>query len=177
MKPKYSLLQTGPLSWQIVDASGTHQLGQSVATAAIAQKMLDRWNEPETRRASAPSRVLWSDVGTLALMRVMQEYDFVIPAKRQADWRAPVDETGARLRGSLPSLSISTATLLATDGIVAYFVLGDDKTLLYGHLAAFVESTSGRAADEKREKKVSPAKANKVQAALDLLNEFFTAKG
>lgn len=169
--------------WTVVDARGVRSISVPVSETA-AQKIADRFNEESGRakRASAPARIFWSDAASTSLMETMQTYDFVIPAKRQADWRAPRDEDGTRFRGSLPSLSIATATLLATDGIVAYFVLGDDKTLLYGHLAAFVEATESHGAfranavrKERGASAKSPKKSN-VQLALDMLTAALEGK-
>lgn len=162
------LLTSG--KWTVVDSNGASVLSAPVSEA-VARKLASRWHEEPEKRASRPARIFWSDSASTSLMETMQAYDFTIPAKRQADWRAPLDETGARFRGSIPSLSIASAVLLATDGIVAYFVLGDDKTLLYGHLAAFEETKQPREA-RKEGRKTSPRKS-KVQSALDLLSEYF----
>lgn len=172
---QYHIKQLAPDKWLVCDADGTPAIAKP-CSLKVAQKLAARWNElsPEAGRRSAPAEIRWSDAGSTVLMATMSKYGFVIPAKRQADWRAPRDESGEMLRGSLPSLSISSATLLATDGIVAYFVLGDDETLLYGHLAAFEENLGGPAGDKRKDGKAPSAKkVAKVQAALDLLNKHF----
>lgn len=169
----YSPLHISGDRWTVVDAKGVRSIEVPVSHIA-ATKIAEQFNETHERRTYVP-RVVWSDAASTALMETMQTYDFTIPAKRQADWRAPRDEDGTRFKGALPSLSIATATLLATDGIVAYFVLGDDKTLLYGHLAAFVEATESHGAfranavrKERGASAKSPKKSN-VQLALDML--------
>ncbi len=171
----YSIKPLSGDRYTVVDSNGSSAIAVPVSQIA-ATKIAAQFNESAERssekRASGPAKIVWSDTATSNLVETMQTYDFVIPAKRQADWRAPRDEDGTRFRGSLPSLSISTAVLLATDGIVAYFVLGDDKTLLYGHLAAFVPATAGPQATKGRASKSpkTPKKSN-VQAALDMLTQ------
>lgn len=83
------------------------------------------------------------------LIATLEQYRFVLPANA-IEWRA------RRTKGSSPSLNLSSVTLLATDGIVAYFVLGDDETLFYGHLAAFEEDKAERPRAVKKERKLSP---------------------
>lgn len=83
------------------------------------------------------------------LIATLGQYGFVLPANA-IEWRAK------RVKGSLPSLSIHSATLLATDNIVAYFVLGDDTTLFYGHLAAFEPDKEEKEPKPRKERKLSP---------------------
>ncbi len=65
-----------------------------------------------------------------AIVRVMTTYGITLPANA-IEWR--VKET----KGTLPSFNYSVM-LLATDGILGWFLLGDGETLFYGHLKAFV---------------------------------------
>lgn len=83
------------------------------------------------------------------LIATLERYRFVLPANA-IEWRAKRD------RGTIPSLNLSSVTLLATDGIVAYFVLGDDETLFFGHLAAFEKDEAERPVAVKKERKLSP---------------------
>lgn len=83
------------------------------------------------------------------LIQTLAEYKFVLPGNA-IEWRAK------RTRGSIPSLNFNSVTMLATDGVVAYFVLGDDVTLFYGHLAAFEEDKGELEPKPKKEKKLSP---------------------
>jgi len=132
----------------IVDANGENAIAAPCAEA-VAERLAARWNK-EKKRTGAPVRIGWTDGASTALMEMMKKYAFVIPARRQADWRA------ADAKGAVPSLNLA-CRLVATDGVVAYFVLGDEETLFYGHLANFVEDKpeprSGQESDEKRSRK------------------------
>lgn len=109
------------------------------------------------------------------LLSLMRKHGFVLP-RNAIEWRVVLDQTGKPLRGSLPSLSISTASLLCTDGIVAYFLLGDDSTLFFGHLAAFEKAKEARASLARGRgdapKKTSSPRKSSVEAALALLADF-----
>lgn len=165
---KYSTKQINDGQWLVVDQNDEPAIACPVSHA-VAEKLAERWNEtPEAQGLRPPAKIEWSDAGSTLLMAAMQKYGFVIPAKRQADWRAK-DE-----KGTLPSLGINSVTLVATDGIVAYFLLGDDKTLFFGHLSAFVENKKESAAlrAEGREKKPRVPKKSSVDAAMALLVDF-----
>lgn len=110
------------------------------------------------------------------LLALMKAHAFVLP-RNAIEWRPVTDASGFPLRGSLPSLSISTATLLCTDGIAAFYLLGDDTTLFFGHLTAFVENKKEKEENSRKatggtEKKPSKRKSD-VSAALALLQGYF----
>lgn len=129
----YSPFKRDSGAWTVIDEHANALVAAPLSEIA-ANKIADRWNSaPKVRMVAGPASN-YSDSETLRLMSQMEKYRFVIPAKRQADWR------GRDEKGSLPSLGIHSCILVATDGIVAYFVLGDDETLFYGHLAAFEET-------------------------------------
>lgn len=64
------------------------------------------------------------------LIDVMREFNITLP-RNAAEWRR------ADARGTLPAFN-HTVRVLATDGVVAWFLLGDGRTTFFGHLAAFV---------------------------------------
>lgn len=155
--------------WLVVDSNDISAIAKP-CSHAVAVKLAERWSTEPEERTAGPRRIPWSDAASTALMTVMQKHGFVIPAKRQAEWRA-VNE-----KGSIPSLGISTAVLLATDGIVAYFLLGDDETLFFGHLAAFEPREARKDEDGKSKSSKKPRKSS-IDAALALLADFVKNSG
>lgn len=75
----------------------------------------------ENRRANASDN----------LVARMQQLRFVLP-RNAIEWRT------ADGLGQLPGILRGAVRLVATDGILAIFVLGDGETTFEGHLANFV---------------------------------------
>ena len=104
-----------------------------------------------------------------ALMDVMQKHKLTLP-RNQAEWRVASGPDGEDLRGELVGILVGEVKVLCTDGLLAYFLLGDGETVVYGHLAnlkaAKREDGGPRRADGKPK---APRKG--VSLALEYLNE------
>lgn len=88
---------------------------------------------------------------------LMSRYGVTLPANAIA-WRATLTPEGKPPSGWIASLDIPCRMIL-TDGVVAWFLLGDDK-LFFGHFQNFEEEK------EKKPRKAS-AKAARLAAALE----------
>ncbi len=90
-----------------------------------------------------------------SLVRIMTTYGITLPANA-IEWRVK------EAKGTLPAFNYSV-TLLVTDGILGWFLLGDGETLFYGHLAAFVPDEKEKVYKGPRKPKVK----SKRQQLLD----------
>lgn len=73
-----------------------------------------------------------------SLLRLISLHNLTLPSNA-IEWRGK-----DYVKGALKGL-ISTVYLIATDGIVAWFLLGDKETPFFGHLANFEEAKEDKA--------------------------------
>lgn len=73
------------------------------------------------------------------LIGVMARYNLTLP-RNAAEWRVAYGKDGQDVRGELRGIVTGEVRLLCTDGVVAWFVLGDGETVLFGHLGNLVVS-------------------------------------
>lgn len=73
------------------------------------------------------------------ILTIMLRHGLTLPSNA-IEWRAK-----AYIKGALTPL-FSRVFLIATDGVVAWFLLGDRETLFFGHLSNFVEEKEERPA-------------------------------
>lgn len=79
------------------------------------------------------------------LIALMQRYGLTF-GRNAIEWRVCRAKDGGDLIGDMPGVSSGRVRILCTDGLLAWFLLGDDKTILFGHLANFEEDKELRKA-------------------------------
>lgn len=103
------------------------------------------------------------------LIDLMARYRLTLP-RNAADWRRAYGKDGADVTGELPGIASGKVKLLCTDGLLAWFLLGDGETVLWGHLANFVEDKPDK---QPREAGMGrqPRSAKGVALALEFLTQ------
>lgn len=84
----------------------------------------------------------------VALLSVMEQHGLTLP-RNAIEWRY-----GQLKVGTHTALGF-TVRLLCTDGVVAWFLLGDGVTTMFGHLTNFEETKEEREASVPRAKQKS----------------------
>lgn len=99
-----------------------------------------------------------------ALISLIGKYSLVLP-KNSSEWRVALTPEGRHPQGSHAQL-FSSLTLLCTDGVVAFALLGDDETVVFIQLKAFIPREEDKPAMEHRK---SPKSKSKKQLELERL--------
>ncbi len=106
-----------------------------------------------------------------AMLNILRDYSLTIRAKDFPLWRPT-----ARSNGSIPGVALNV-TIIATDGILGYFVYDDPNVpVLCGHIQFFsgevrpLFSTSAKRTASRRGHN-KPSRKTKLQQAIDLLQQ------
>lgn len=78
------------------------------------------------------------------IVDVLEAYGLTLP-RNAIEWRVPRDSDNQLFYGKHTALRCHV-TLLLTDGVVCWFLLGDGLTLLHGHLSNFDRERETRVA-------------------------------
>jgi hypothetical protein len=106
----------------------------------------------------AQQRAATSAAKEVALLRVMETHGLTLP-RNAIEWRY-----GGLRHGTHTALGYGVR-LLATDGVVAWFLLGDDVTTMFGHLSNFEETK------EERSERPASKPASRAKSKRQLLLE------
>lgn len=101
------------------------------------------------------------------LIRVMERYRLTLP-RNAAEWRVAYGPNGSNIFGDMPGITNGKVRLLCTDGLMAWFLLGDGETVLWGHLANLVVEKEEKSGGERRVG-TKPRKKDNVSLAMELL--------
>lgn len=99
------------------------------------------------------------------LGRLMDKHGLFIRQSELDDWRPTVEETG-----DIPGVRDSV-TIIATNGIVAYFLLPDDFDVLFGHIQKFTGEVRTKFSMPKDKPTKERKPATLAEKALKLLQE------
>lgn len=94
--------------------------------------------ENKTRAPIWCNRAIVTQERDTALMNILRNYNLVLP-KNAVEWRATRNPNTHEFRKGSHKQLFSTLTLLCTDGVVAFALLGDNETIVHIQLSAFVE--------------------------------------
>lgn len=104
-----------------------------------------------------------------ALVELMKEYKLFIRAADFGNWRPTV-----RTNGDIPGVTAADVTIIATDGLLAFF-LRPDGDILYGHIQHFTGEVKPLFSMPKerviKEKSDKPKRKSLVASALELLQK------
>lgn len=125
-------------------------------------------DEQKKLHAAAAQRANMQWARENALMECMARYKLTLP-RNQAEWRVACGPKGEDIRGELVGILVGEVRVLCTDGLLAYFLLGDGETVVWGHLGNLVVRKEPRVAREGRPTKSQ--KPNGVEQALAFLDE------
>ncbi len=104
------------------------------------------------------------------LIRVMETYGLTLPRNAQ-EWRVSRDAHGERIKGELVGILVGQVEVLCTDGLLAYFLLGNGETVIYGHLANLKVNKPERSSGKQGRSTGAPKQRKGVKLALDFLDE------
>lgn len=107
------------------------------------------------------------------LIEVMGRYALTLP-RNAAEWRVAYGKDGQDVRGELRGIVMGEVRLLCTDGVVAWFVLGDGETVLFGHLGNLVVSkpeSVGQPHGERKSDIGATKRAKNIALAMALLGD------
>lgn len=116
----------------------------------------------ERKKAKSDGRGAQDD-----LVGVLARYRITLRASGSADWRVTYGKNGERLLGELPGIVVGSVTCLCTDGLLAWFLLGDGETLLFGHWDNFAEAKK-EPGERRAPKRAKKSDAN-IALAMDML--------
>lgn len=112
-----------------------HELALERANSAHIKRLKDkqkRWGKPHDDEATLVERANVQRKNSDALVQLMLEYNFLIPARTFPLWR-PTQRTRGAIDGVHDGL-----TLIATDGVLGWFITHEGVPWL-GHIQCFSE--------------------------------------